>query len=204
MNKELLLKTEKDFLELYPDGFQSEELVQFSKKHNFKKTENFANKVFAKDEFIYQEQILANMIKLVNKSSMVSLFEKPKFRDMIAVLDEIEKQEMVSGLKQLLFEDEKRGFNTLLEILNQHQMAKWTIISVFRCYYYPDTDLLFKPTTVKGIINKFELEDIKYKPTPSYDFFVKYRGYINEMNSYTSYSISPNLSAFSGFLYMTM
>ena len=66
--------------------------------------------VSGKINFIYQEQILANMIKLVNKSSMVSLFEKPKFRDMIAVLDEIEKQEMVSGLKQLLFEDEKIGF----------------------------------------------------------------------------------------------
>jgi len=204
MNKEKLLLEEQKFLDIYPEGFQSEEMKAISKKHNFKKTADFAQKVFAKEEFVYENQIIENMVKLVNKSSMVSLFEKPKFRDMIALLDEIERHELVTGLNQLLYGNEKIGFNTILEILLQHKMAKWTIISVFRCYCYPDSDLLFKPTTVKGIIQKFELNDIKYKPKPSYDFFIKYRDYINEMKSYTDPSLSPNNSAFSGFLMMTL
>lgn len=115
-----------------------------------------------------------------------------------------QKKQLVSSIGELIHGDEEKGFNELLELLVYYKMGKWTLMTVFRCYYYPDNDLLYKPTTVKGVINKFELEGLVYKPRPSYDFFVKYRDAINEMKTYIDPSLKSSNAAFSGFLMMTM
>ncbi len=87
----------------------------------------------------------------------------------------------------------------MLNILMNYKMAKWTLMTVYRCYYYPDTDLLYKPTTVKNIIKHFEIEDLVYKPRPSYDFFVRYRDVINKMKTIVTPSVSKYNAGFSGF-----
>lgn len=135
---------------------------------------------------------------------MVSIFEKAKFRDGLRQLPTDKKEELVDALKELLHGDEEKGFNALVDFLSIYKLAKWPLITIFRCYYYPDTDLLFKPTTVKNVIKKYELDNLIYRPMPSYEFFIGYRDTINSMKQLVSPQLSPNNAAFSGFLMMTM
>lgn len=204
MNIEKLKEAEKSFLSTYPEGFQDEEMLKIAKKHKVNKISMFTQEVFEASKFNDLNQICEDAIRLVSKSSMVSLFEKPKFRDAVRSFSEEEKRYFVNALKSLLHGKEEEGFNLMIHVLLPYKLAKWTLITVFRCYYYPTTDLLFKPTTVKNIISKYELNDIKYSPKPTYEFFVKYRGYINEMKQHVDQSLSPNNASFSGFLMLTM
>lgn len=204
MNIKKLKEAEMNFFEIYPSGFSSPEMVQVSKKHKMDKHIDFAHESFSTSAFTHIEEITEDMIKLVSRSSMVSLFEKPKFRDTVRAMSIDNKKTLVDGLYQLIHGDEEKGFNQLIELLKPYKLNKWTLISVFRCYYYPETDLLFKPTTVKNVIKKYELDGLVYKPQPSYEFFVRYRQAINEMKKEVDPSLAPNNAAFSGFLMMTM
>lgn len=204
MNIDKLKQAEQAFLAIYPQGFQSPEMLEISKKHKMDKIVTFAHESFSPEALENTNETAENMIKLVTRSSMVSVFEKPKFRDAVRSMTPDEKSDLAESLSELLHGDEAKGFHQMLDILTKHNLAKWTLISVFRCYYYPDTDLLFKPTTVKNVIKQFELEGLVYKPRPSYEFFVNYRDAINSMKRNVSPSLSPSNAAFSGFLMMSI
>lgn len=204
MNIKKLKQAQDAFYAIYPQGFDSPQMVQVGKRHTMHKIVPFAQEVFAIENIKDVEETAENMIRLVTRSSMVSVFEKPKFRDAVRNMDMMEKSQLVHSLNMLLHGDEEKGFNLMLEVLLRHGLAKWTLITVFRCYYYPETDLLFKPTTVKNIISTFELEDLIYKPRPSYEFFVKYRAAINEMKMNVDENFRRSNAAFSGFLMMAM
>lgn len=209
MNVHKLKEAEHLFFLDYPEGFNSPELLKSLKKHRMDKITDFAHQSFSPETFKNLkdpdavECIIENMIKLVSKSSMVSLFEKPKFRDSVRNMTADEKIQLVMSLDDLLHGNEEIGFNNFLNILTEYKLAKWTLITVFRCYYYPDTDLLFKPTTVKTIIKLFEIENLIYKPKPSYEFFVRYRDVITEMKNLVDNTLTPSYAAFSGFLMMS-
>lgn len=203
MNITKLKAAEKNFFTEYPEGFQSPEMKEISKKHRVEKMVTLAHSSFNPESLGNIEEACENMIKLVTRSSMVSLFEKPKFRDAVRAMNSDEQQVLVTGLGELLHGDEEKGFNQLIELLAQYKLAKWTLITVFRCYYYPQTDLLYKPTTVKNVIKTYEL-NLMYKPRPTYEFFTKYRQAINSMKQQVHPSLAPNNAAFSGFLMMTM
>lgn len=204
MNISKLKEAEKVFFMEYPQGFDSPEMVEISKKHKMDKLVAFAKDSFEPSALKDIDEAAENMIKMVTRSTMVSLFEKPKFRDTVRSMSQNEKTELVTGLDEFLHGDEEKGFNQLLDILIRYKLAKWTLMTVFRCYYYPQNDLLYKPTTVKNVINKYELEGLTYKARPSYDFFVKYRDAINNMKDKVDTSLSPSNASFSGFLMMTM
>lgn len=204
MNNKKLQLAEELFLSHYPEGFNSPEMLLLGKKHKMDKYIEFAQENFTKKKLKNIEESAENMIKMVTKSSMVSLFEKPKFRDSVRSMTLEEKTRMVIGLKEMLHGDEEQGFNMLLSVLLEYKLAKWTLMTVFVCYYKPQTDLLFKPTTVKNIINYFEIENLVYKPRPSYEFFRLYRDEINAMKSMVNPILAPNNAAFSGFLMMVM
>lgn len=203
MNIDKLKQAEQAFFAIYPQGFESPEMLEISKKHKMDKMVTFAHESFSPEALENTNDSAENMIKLVTRSSMVSVFEKPKFRDAVRSMTPDEKSDLVESLSELLHGDEAKGFHQMLDILTKHNLAKWTLISVFRCYYYPDKDLLFKPTTVKNVIKQFELEGLVYKPRPSYEFFVNYRDAINAMKREVSPSLSPSNAAFSGFLMMS-
>jgi hypothetical protein len=204
MKKDKLFDLEDVFLSSHPQGFESESMKEISKKHKFPQTVNFVHDVLSLDKFEDIEQITEDIIRVVSKSSMVSLFEKPKFRDGLREMEYGDRIEYIEALKELIHGNEEKGFNRMVKVLKEYKLAKWTLISVFRCYYYPNTDLLIKPTTTKEIIKTFELEDIKYHPTPTYEFYKKYRSYISEMAKEVDSSLSPSLAAFTGFLMFTM
>ena len=204
MNLLKLKQAQEAFYSIYPQGFDSHEMIKMGRRHNMNKIVPFAQSAFTKENIKDVEETAENMIRLISRSSMVSLFEKPKFRDAVRGMDMMEKTQLVHSLDMLLHGDEEKGFNLMLDVLTRHQIAKWTLISAFRCYLYPDTDFLFKPTTVKNIIKTFELEGLTYKPRPSYEFFVKYRDVINEMKTHVDENLKPSAAAFCGFLMMAM
>jgi hypothetical protein len=204
MNVKTLRVAEEKFMMMYPGGFDNPEMVEIGKKHKVDKISAQVQEDFIVENFKDIEEMSEKIIKIVTRSSMVSLFEKPKFRDHVRSLSMEDKTLLVEAIKELMHGDEEKGFNQLTTMLKPYKLAKWTLVSVFLAYYRPTYDVFLKPTTVKGVINTFELEGLKYSPTPTYEFYVKYREAINEMKTKVDGSLSPNNPAFSGFLMMVM
>ncbi len=203
MNINKLKIAEENFMTLYPEGFNSPEMIEMGKKHKMPQTVDFAKTNFAEDKFDFPGIVLEQMIRLVSRSSMVSVFEKPKYRDYIRGLEPKEKYLLADSLYQMLHSEQETGFNIMLNLLTNANLAKWTLITVFRAYYNPDYDIFIKPTTTKKVLSYLEIDDIKYKPRPSYDFYCRYRDYINEMKTAVNPSLYPNNAAFLGFLMMS-
>lgn len=204
MNSEKLKHAEINFLQRYPGGFTNPEILEISKKHKMKKISTLAQERFKLEEFSNSQNILEGMIKLVNSSSMVSLFEKPKFRDFVNQLDFDRKDLIAHGVKEFLYGNEESGFDILVDMLNEDKLAKWTLLTVIPAYFSPKKEVFVKPTTTKNVIKYFELEDLVYKPLPSYDFYKRYRDEIHNMKNKVSDLLSPNNAAFTGFLMMAM
>lgn len=204
MNVKTLRVAEEKFMMMYPGGFDNPEMIEIGKKHKVDKISAQVQDDFIVENFKDIEEMSEKIVKLVTRSSMVSLFEKPKFRDHVRSLSMEDKRLLVEAVKELMHGDEEKGFNQLTTLLKPYKLAKWTLVSVFLAYYRPTYDVFLKPTTVKGVINTFELEGLKYSPTPTYEFYVKYRDAINEMKTKVDGSLSPNNPAFSGFLMMMM
>ncbi len=204
MNEARLQAAEHDFLIRYPNGFQSPEMVKIGKKHNVDKLVVQAQEAFAPEQFAHAQQVAEMMVKLVSRSSMVSMFEKPKFRDYVKAMTHDEREALAYSLKDILHGDKEYGFNIMLDLLRPVKLAKWSLMTILPAYYAPLDEVFVKPTTAKGIIKNFELQGLQYKPTPSWAFYVKYRRQILEMRGKVDPSLSPNNAAFSGFLMMSM
>lgn len=204
MNIIKLKQAEKAFFKLYPGGFNHPEMVALAKKHKMDKMITLAQEAFAKKNFSTPEIIIANLIKVISRSSMVSLFEKPKFRDFANSLYQKDKELLVHGLKKLLHGKEQQGFEMMLEVLKLGKLAKWSLITICPAYFRPQTEVFVKPSTVKGVIEFFELKSLQYNPTPTWDFYAEYRDVINEMKSRVDPGLSPYNAAFSGFLMMSL
>ncbi len=202
MNIEKLKLFESQFLMRYPDGFYSPEMIEIGKKHKMDKMVTLAQTSFQDDSFENPEMVISQLIKLVSQSSMVSLFEKPKFRDGINAMSNEERELLSEALKMLLYGDEAEGFKLFTDCLYQKRLAKWPLVTACLAYFRPDTEVFVKPTTVKGIIKTLELEGVEYHPSPSYEFYKAYRDIINELKGHVDVSLAPNNAAFSGFLMM--
>lgn len=202
MNIEKLKSLEDKFLSRYAGGFEHPELEAIGKKHKVGKLVEFSQDAFAKKRFKQPEIILHNMIKVVNRSSMISIFEKPKFKEFALRLSPEDQVLFTGGLNRLLHGKEAQGFEILLDILSSGKLAKWSLITVFAAYFRPDFDVLVKPNTTKGILQTLQLGDLHYQPRPSWDFYTTYRDIINEMKTYVDPSLSPSNAAFCGFLMM--
>ena len=204
MNLEKLKEAESAFLNKYPEGFEHPDMQAMGKKHGMSKRITQAQSLFAKSKFRDYEEICANMTKIISASSMVSLFEKPKFRDLVKTLTEKEKRNLSNGLKNFLHNDQEKGFNNILHILREYKMAKWTLMTIIPTYFNPIQEVFVKPTTTKNVIATFELEGLLYKPQPSWEFYQGYREAILEMKDSVDSRLSPSNAAFSGFLMMVM
>jgi len=204
MNIERLKQVESEFLARYPEGFNSPEMKEIGKKHKMNKMVTLAQENFEEYKFDNPQFIIDKMIEIITKSSMVSLFEKPKFRDYVKSLEMDEKELLSDALREFLHGNERQGFETMVEILGQVKLAKWTLVTAFGAYYRPTKEIFVKPTTTKNIISYLELNDIIYKPRPTYDFYKKYRTYINKMKKQVDKSLSPSNAAFTGFLMFSM
>ncbi len=92
----------------------------------------------------------------------------------------------------------------MLDVLKDGKLAKWSLITIIPIYFRPQIEIFVKPTTAKGVIERFELKSLHYKPAPTWAFYKEYRTIINEMKSNVDPSLAPNNAAFSGFLMMSL
>lgn len=204
MNINKLKEAEKNFFQMFPGGFSHPDIQKIAKKHKSEKMNALAQDSFVLEKFDNSTKILESMVKVVSTSSMISLFEKPKFKNFAKSLNDIEAEKLAGGLRDFLHDNEERGFEMLTDILQKFKLGKWSLVTICPAYFRPQTEVFIKPTTVKNVIEYFEIEGLKYKPTPTYVFYKKYREIINKMKEEVDKSLSPDNSAFSGFLMMSM
>ncbi|ERH43378.1 hypothetical protein N750_12300 [Legionella pneumophila str. Leg01/53] len=203
MDIKKLKKAASNFLERYPGGFYHPEMIEMGKKHKMDKMVALAQGSFAKQNFKNPDEITNAMLKIVTQSSLISIFEKPKFRDFIKRTPPKDKVLIAKGLKELLYGNEQEGFKELLFQFQREKLAKWTLMTIFQAYFNPEVDVFIKPTTTKNIIKELNL-DIVYNPTPSWEFYESYRNIINQMKTKIEKSLAPSNAAFCGFLMMSL
>jgi hypothetical protein len=204
MDLKKLKQAEEEFFNRYPGGFANPEMIAIRKKHKLEKMIELAQDGFAKRNFKLPDLVIENMIKVITRSSLISVFEKPKFRDFARALPSDSRKTLTSGLQKLLYGNEQIGFETMLEVLKRGRLAKWSLMTICQAYYRPQVEVFVKPTTAKGIIETFELKNLHYKPTPTWAFYDEYRAVINEMKTQVDASLSPYNVAFTGFLMRSM
>ncbi len=204
MNLTNLRSAEAEFMLRYPGGFANEEMVEIGKKHRVDKIAEQAGELLAKSQFANQGQILDNIVKIVTRSSMVSVFEKPKFRDYVNGLSRDDRAYLAAGYKKLFHGNQQRGFNEVLDVLSEGKLAKWSLMTICLLYLRPQTEVFVKPTTTKNVIRVLHLDDLVYKPRPSWEFYAAYRDTINELKTKVDNSLSPNNAAFTGFLMIAL
>jgi len=204
LNPKKLKLAELEFLQRFPGGFSHSDMQAIGKKHNVTKMVDFAQASFTKKASKDIDTYAENMIKIVSRSSMVSMFEKPKFRDFVRRLDPSEKAFLVKAQHQILHGKQQAGFEAMIDLLQTEKLAKWSLISIIPAYFSPTVEVFVKPTTTKNVIAHFEIDDLLYKPMPSWSFYFRYRDMINSAKSKVDDSLSPSNAAFCGFLMMTM
>ncbi len=204
MNLNPLKDAEGQFLQLYPLGFDDPEMQQIGKRHKMPQMIEQCQTVFSEHEFNKPHIIVENMVKMISRSSMVSMFEKPKFRDFAKALPGGDIDRLSEGFFEQLYGDKQQGFESLLDLLRTQKLAKWSLISILPNYVFPHDEVFVKPTTAKGVIAHFELEDLVYKPQPTWDFYQKYQAQILAMKQHVDPTLTSSNAAFSGFLMMSM
>lgn len=204
MNLQKLKEAEASFFTFYPNGFEDEALLPIIKRHNTAGIGKSVKELFALECFSRTEEICESFAKIVSKSSLISLFEKPKVRDMVKQMS-MEQQDMLAiGFFELLHANKEKGFGILVDVLSTYKLAKWSIVTLIPYYYARDKSFFIKPTTTKDIIKFFEIGGITYKPRPTYEFYEKYTKILEEMKSQVSPLIGEDNAGFTGFLMMVM
>ena len=89
-------------------------------------------------------------------------------------------------------------------MLAYYKIAKWPIVSAIPYYFAPKKEAFVKPTTAKGIIAYLEVEDLHYKPMPSWEFYRGYVRLLDQVKKEVHPSLSPGYAALSGFLMVSM
>lgn len=203
MNLKKLREAEALFMQKYPGGFEHEDMQKIGKKHNVPKLVEFAQTALAKNNFAQQGQVLDDIVKTITRSSMVSMFEKPKFRDYVNGMNREDRAFLAQGFKRLLHGKQEQGFNDVVDVLLEGKLAKWSLVTAVPMYYRPQQEVFVKPTTTKNVIRQFELDHLVYRPLPSWAFYRDYRAAIEEMKAAVDPSLSPSNAAFTGFLMMS-
>ena len=204
MNKAKLKEAEDRFLAQYPGGFSHPDMLEIVKKHKVPKMIKMAQDSFALDQFGSAAMIAESMIKLVSQSSLVSIFEKPKFRDAVHSMNADEKEHLAYGLREFLHGDQAKGFGLMTGLLQEYKVAKWPLLTVYPIYYRPSVEVFIKPTTAKGIIAHFELTALTYSPRPNFEFYRSYREQILLMKQEVAEELQVDNAAFCGFLMMAI
>ena len=205
MRVDKLHELQGDFFARYAEGFMDLEMVKIGKKHNIDKVTDFTRESFAETQFGKPESIVKCLTQVVSKSSMISMFDKPKFRDSVLTLAPKEREALTDAVFELLYGNEKIGFEQILDQLVALKLARWSLISVLPFYFDPQKHWFIKPNTTKSILKYFEVDQqMVYKPRPSYSFYQEYSDFLTELRDESDPRLSPNNAAFTGFLMMTI
>lgn len=189
---------------MYPDGFDDPRMVEVAKKHKLVKMKEYANECFAIDKFEDPERVIEDFTKMISRASVVSVFEKTAFRNLVKESEMMFKIDLADSLREMLYGNQRQGFEAMIDCLSGHKLAKWTILTVILLYIDPMHEVFIKPTTVKNVIKYYELEGIKYTPKANYEFYQAYRNQFIQMRKKVHPSLGKDNASFSGFLMMAM
>ncbi|AXX92268.1 hypothetical protein CPU12_09130 [Malaciobacter molluscorum LMG 25693] len=202
MNIGKLRDLESEFYDQYPKGFKDERLLCLLKKFNPEKLEEVAKNYFQKENFSQPQLICEGFMKVISRSPMVSLFDKAKLRDALKSMDIYQKDMLSIELYELIYGNKKNGFNGLVEFLKEYNLAKWTLVTLIPYALKRKKEYFIKPTTTKMIINFLELENLIYKPKPSYEFYKSYSKVLSVLKKDLKKPVLLDNAAFTGFLKM--
>lgn len=200
MNLEKLKAEEERFFISYPGGFNDPKMGSVSKKHNISRLVKLVKENLCEEAFSDPDTAIETISKIIRGSSLVSVFEKTAFRNMLNEMDPIEKAVLSEAFKQLLHGEQALGFELATSILDKYKNSKWPIITAVLYYSNPDIEFVVKPTTAKKVIEFFELKDLKYISKPSYEFYSKYRAAINMLKTKVGSELQVENGPFCGFL----
>ncbi|MGA1676567.1 MAG: hypothetical protein ACO377_09075 [Pseudomonadales bacterium] len=204
MRTDRLLLAEFLFLREYPDAFASPVLADIGKRHPIDRLAVQAQEQLALPRFRRPGLVLDAVVKLVTRSSMVSLFEKPRFRDLVNGLPRDDRARLAEGFRQRLHGDAAQGFDLIADVLSEHRLAKWSLVSVVPFYMAPTRELFIKPTTTKGILQLLAPAGLTYRSQPTWAFYLGYREFIDRCKDKVDPRLSVNNAAFTGFLMMML
>ena len=201
MNSERVKRAEAEFLSRYPGGFDDPGLAPVRKKHRVDALADLAASRLARAEFRQPSQIVDTLVRIVSRSSMVSLFEKPKFRDFARGLSGADAHYLAAAMEQRLYgPDHEAGFTALVDMLAAHRIARWPVVSAVPFYFAPQAEAFVKPTTAKRIIAYLEVDKLHYQPRPDWQFYAGYRRLLDDVRAQVSPSLAANYATLSGFL----
>ena len=204
MNLERLKETEANFLQLYPRGFADPAFQAVRKKHNVDKLTVFAREHLTQANCRQPESVTQTLLTIISRSSMVSRFEKPPFRNFLTSLNSDDEKALAFAIEQRLFGRKQQGFEALVEMHRPFGIAKWAVISALPFYFAPRREVFVKPTTAKGILALLEVDDLHYESRPSWEFYKGYRRLVVEIKKRVNPSLSPSNAALTGFLMMSL
>lgn len=194
-----------DFFARYAEGFMDPEMIKMGKKHNVDKVVDFTHESFSETQFGKPESIIKSLTQVVSKSSMISMFDKPKLRDALLTLAPKERDALADAVFKLLYSDEQKGFEQILDQLVILKLGRWSLMSVLPFYFDPQNHWFIKPNTTKSILKYFEVDkQMIYKPRPSYAFYQEYSDFLTQLRDESDPRLSPNNAAYTGFLMMTI
>ncbi len=204
MNLEKLWEAEAAFFQAYPQGFADPAIEAIRRKHNVDRLIRYTQENLTRVNCNNPEFVADTFWKVISRSSMVSHFEKPRFRDFLDALGSADKRALAFAVEQRLYGRKQQGFERILEMLAHHRIAKWSVISALPSYFAPRREVFVKPTTVKRILTALEVEDLHYRATPSWSFYRGFRALMADVRRQVSPKLSPSNAALTGFLMMSL
>lgn len=205
MNLTKLKEAEAAFLMRFPGGFADPGLKPIRKRHNVNRLGDFARDNLTELTFAQPDKLAETLLTIVGRSSMVSRFEKPPFREFVGALDSKTKRRLAEAFQKRLAGRRKReGFEEIVELLARYKLARWSIVSAVPFYFAPTKEAFVKPTTAKRIVSYLEVDDLHYHARPDWAFYDGYRKLILEIKQLVDPSLTPSNAAVTGFLMATM
>lgn len=186
MNREKLREAEASFLQIYPRGFADPAIQPLRRKHNVDRLVAFTQENLTRASCNRPEFVAEMLLRIISRSSMVSRFEKPRFREFIGSLGSEDKRALAYAVEQRLFGRKQKGFEAVLDMLLHHGIARWAVISAVPFYFAPRREVFVKPTTAKGILAFLEVDSPRYHATPSWAFYRGFRDLLTEVRKLVS------------------
>jgi len=207
MNIQKLKEAEAVFLARFPGGFNDPDpwMVKIMKRHKVEQLAEFARSSVTDITLNRPNEFTEILLKVVSRSSMVSRFEKPPFRDFLDALNSKDRGHLAEAFRKRLFGRNKReGFEEIVELLARYKLARWSLVSALPFYFSPSREAFVKPTTAKKIVKYLELEDLHYHARPDWAFYNGYRKLILDIRKHVDSNLCPNNAATTGFLMSVM
>ncbi|MDH6603602.1 hypothetical protein OKW23_000742 [Bacilli bacterium PM5-9] len=165
------------FLLKYPNGLNDQAFIDLSKKHksSYKILEIVKNEIdlesFVLEDTYHINKNISLIIKIVTRSSMISVFEKVAFKHYLE--DSKIHSIFLNALYHMLKDFNEDTMNEFVYVLNMRKVeinrkvATWPLITFFLIYFDEYNEVFIKPTTIKRLAKLLEC-DIKYESMPNY------------------------------------